>query len=209
MVADIPYSNVIDHKKDMYSSNEFDTYQYVNNLRSQIYKRKSIPRDCFRDRSTIIKSSWENNRKANYLRPKTEILKLNEELEFELTSETFELKKVILDSKYILDLGDNWDDEGSIGYSSVSLKSSIKFLLDFNIWIKKLYDAKLYLPSINHGPKGSIDLIWMEDDFRLFINIDYFNNKGNFYSDSLNQYCEGEFPLNNIKFNLLPLPIKY
>jgi hypothetical protein len=168
---------------------------------------------------SIKTTEWENVSQAQWNKrrfksPKVDVkhisFKLGEASEIKIPIAIKELEEVFLKAKYILDLHDDWDDEGAFGYTIDSWKSGAEFLINFNKWLKDIFGGNLYLPKMYHGPKGTIDIIWQEKDFRLFINIDGLNNKGNFYSDTPNkQYTEGGFSLDNVAFNLFPLPFKY
>jgi len=119
------------------------------------------------------------------------------------------LKPVLEKAKYILELSDNWDDEGAQGYTKQSLDAASDFLLNYYNWLNSKHTGEFYLPNMFHGPNGTIDLDWREDEIRLLINIDLNKNTGSFYADTPNnQSTEGTFKLNNINFNLIPTPVK-
>jgi hypothetical protein len=121
------------------------------------------------------------------------------------------LENQIKESMYILDLQDNWDGENSKSYNIESWLAGVQFTIDFYLWLTKIYNGKFYVPKIYHGPNGSIDIMWRENDFRLFINIDAPKNSGSYYSDkSTAQFSEGQFPsLKNIDFHLVIPPILF
>jgi len=121
------------------------------------------------------------------------------------------LENQIKESMYILDLKDNWDGENSKAYNFENWLAGVQFTIDFYLWLTKIYNGKFYIPKIYHGPNGSIDIMWRENDFRLFINIDALNDSGSYYSDkSTAQFSEGQFPsLKNIDFHLVIPPILF
>ena len=97
------------------------------------------------------------------------------------------LKKSINHSKGLLDLTNDWDGEGSVGYSESTLNKAIKFLeenarnyfLDSGVWVTA--------PDICPGPNGSIDLLWKLQDRELLINIPIEENGlAQYYGDDLN-----------------------
>ncbi|ESU22911.1 hypothetical protein FSS13T_25240 [Flavobacterium saliperosum S13] len=160
---------------------------------------------------------WQTIKKATWIKPQLEThthqditLAVNSTISLKIPFANKELESVFLEGKYILELKDDWDDEGAIGYTEQSWKSAADFIVNYNKWLRGIFSGSLHLPKMHHGPKGTIDVVWNEDNFRLFVNIDYYNNKGTFYSDTpKKQYSEGEFLLDDFKFQMLPLPFKY
>lgn len=73
-------------------------------------------------------------------------------------------------SRSILALEDDWDGNGSERYDESTWKLATGFLAAqaAYVWSAKV---KLRTPDIAPGPKGSIDLVWQEEDFRLLINV--------------------------------------
>jgi hypothetical protein len=162
-------------------------------------------------------SDWQEIKKATWIKPELEVhtnqyntLFINDDISLKIPITNKELESVLLEGTYILELKDDWDDEGSVGYTLESWKAGAYFIINFNKWIKGIFSGSLHLPKMHHGPKGTIDIAWHEDNFRLFVNIDFDNNKGTFYSDTpKKQFSEGEFVLNDFKFHFLPIPFKY
>ncbi len=72
---------------------------------------------------------------------------------FKLREELFFLKSSIIESLYILDLKDNWDSEGSIGYLQSTWEYSISFLIYLYEKILNDYRITLNAPLIFHGKK--------------------------------------------------------
>jgi len=131
---------------------------------------------------------------------------------FSLSSKLLYLTHALKKSQYILDLKDNWDDEGSVGYNLQVWEVSLKFVINYAEWLYKNFNVEMYIPKIYHGPNGSIDIIWEEESFRLFININANFKSANFFSDlnrQFNQVTEGCFQLENFNYQLLPLPFKF
>jgi len=116
----------------------------------------------------------------------------------------------ISNSEYIFKLGDNWDDNNSIGYTYENWLVAIGFLKNFFKWMSENLKNEIHIPKIYHGPNGSIDIIWEQMDTKIYINIDNNNNLGTFYSYyNDKQKSSGEFELNDFDFKILPLPIKF
>ncbi len=114
------------------------------------------------------------------------------------------LKNAIEKSKYILELEDDWDDEGSLAYEKVTWLRAINFLLDY---ANAYYDQikLITTPKIYHGPDGSIDILWENENISLLINIPEDEEKANFYGKNIKgQEIEGVFLPEDFEINLLP-----
>jgi len=116
------------------------------------------------------------------------------------------LASSISKSRFILSLLDNWDDEGSKKYAEATLFASCKFIIDFANNIYKNFSLQIDIPRIFPGPKGSIDIIWEFEKYRLVINVDANGEDATFYGDSQDQISEGQFKLANFYSHLLPIP---
>lgn len=204
MTTDVPVEKVFiyeNFKTNQEASNSYSQYSFKSTLRNK----------------TSSLSDWQAIKKSTWIKPELEVqttqyhsLIINDNITLKIPTTNKELESILIEGKYILDLKDNWDDEGSVGYTIESWRAAAHFIINFNRWIKGIFSGSLHLPKMHHGPKGTIDVIWHEDNFRLFVNIDIINNKGTFYSDTpKKQFSEGEFLLNDFKFQLLPIPFKY
>jgi hypothetical protein len=117
-----------------------------------------------------------------------------------------ELNKEIEKSKYILDLKDNWYDEGSVGYDKITWEKSIEFVINYANWISENFSKIINTPKIYHGPKGGIDILWERENYKMLVHIDKEGVNGLFYADNNDgQISEGQFHVQNTNFNLLPL----
>jgi hypothetical protein len=180
---------------------------------------RNIPRNTKRivyKNDDLIIDDWDNVARVNWKRTSlkksftrtSEKLQINSKITLDIPTNISLIKNVFLDAVYILKLEDDWDDEGGSVYDESFWEMSAVFLINYFKWIRNIYEGNLYYPKMYHGPNGTFDFVWNESNFRLFINIDYSKNKGSFYTDSKeNQYSEGEFTLNKVKYNLLPFPI--
>jgi|WetSurMetagenome_2_1015567.scaffolds.fasta_scaffold60919_3 hypothetical protein len=127
---------------------------------------------------------------------------------FYIRQELYVLRDAIQNSKYIFELKDDWDDEGTIGYSKDTWEKAIKFLIKFAERILDNYKRVIYIPNIFHGKNGGIDILWEENDFRMLIRIDGNVEKATFYADDFKQQSsEGEFNIDSFSLFMLPLPI--
>lgn len=120
-----------------------------------------------------------------YAKVKSLYKEVSRQKEIDVASLPFALKKAINESYCLLELTDDWDGEGSLGYSKTTLTKAIKFLkenaknyfLNSGIWVTA--------PDICPGPDGSIDLLWKLDDRELLINIPLNeNNLAGYYGDN-------------------------
>jgi len=76
----------------------------------------------------------------------------------------------------IAELEDDWDGEGSPGYSSATLNRALEFLMR-NIGVLAPP------PQINPGDKGSIDLYWEDESRHLLINFPPGNEEPSYYGE--------------------------
>ena len=113
---------------------------------------------------------------------KTETFHKQKDLSNELSSE---LKKAIEISKQILEYEDDWDGEGSLGYSKLTLDKAEKFLTENALTFWKNNTVWVSAPDFCPGPNGSIDLLWKLEDRELLINIPVNeNNLVGYYGDN-------------------------
>jgi len=101
------------------------------------------------------------------------------------------LIKAVKSSFYILDLEDDFDDEGSLKYEYEIFRKAITFLVELNREVNSIHDLAIYAPEIYHGPSGSIDLNWEENGLRCLINI---NIEGYSYYGKLSSGLKVEPP---------------
>ena len=74
-------------------------------------------------------------------------------------------------SKYILDLKEDWDGEGSKGYKGSTWERAVRFVLEYFLWSMNEFGRTIEPPKIYHGPDGSIDILWKYPKYRILINI--------------------------------------
>ncbi len=135
-------------------------------------------------------------------------IRIDDELFFLIPDRLSNLYEAILKSKYILDLQDDWDENGGIAYDKTTWMRSIGFLINYAEWMLNNFNKIIITPKIYHGPNGGIDMLWENKSNRVLINIEKGAVNGLFYADNLrNQVSEGQFELENVDFILLPLPI--
>jgi hypothetical protein len=70
-----------------------------------------------------------------------------------------------------LSLKDNWDEEGSVGYSEHTWIRATDFVRNLAISYWNVHHSLLIPPRIIPGPEGSIDIHWRASGRELLINI--------------------------------------
>ncbi|MBI2819318.1 MAG: hypothetical protein HYX73_04995 [Acidobacteria bacterium] len=95
------------------------------------------------------------------------------------------LKAEIEQAKQILELEDDWDGEGSPGYSADTFNRAISFLTMEAEGLWESWGIRLPVPRIGPGPEGSIDLHWKQPSWELLVNIPAdANEMATFYGDN-------------------------
>jgi hypothetical protein len=97
----------------------------------------------------------------------------------------------ISNAQSILNLAENWDDEGALKVSKNVHSSAILFLKKYALFLLNDLKTVISAPDINPVKDGSIDLEWHTPNARMLINV---NNSGKigYYGDNFND-------LNSIK----------
>lgn len=123
---------------------------------------------------------------------------------FAFPNEFKELCKEIEDSKYILELSDNWDGEGAKAYLKETWYKMIEFLRSQAIDIFNDFNQIIRIPKISHGPEGSIDLYWDDEDCDLLLNIPEDDTPASFFGeDKHKNTIRGLINLDNPQKNIL------
>jgi len=95
-----------------------------------------------------------------------------------------ELGEAIQRSKVILELQEDWDEEGSPSYSESTWNRAAEFLFQNTSRIWRSHRLSLEIPKILQGPDGSIDLLWRTAKRDLLINLPANPAElGSFYGD--------------------------
>jgi hypothetical protein len=81
------------------------------------------------------------------------------------------LAEEVVRSREILDLPDNFDDEGSPGYEDATWLRAVGFLLSNAMQLWNDRGMVTPVPDIGPGPYGSIDLDWRIPRRQLLLNI--------------------------------------
>jgi hypothetical protein len=81
------------------------------------------------------------------------------------------IAKAIQSSRSILDLEDDWDEEGSPGYKESTWVRATQFVKNTSLSFRQDTGFWVDPPRILPGPKGSIDIHWKTSKRELLINI--------------------------------------
>lgn len=112
-------------------------------------------------------------------------------IEFANMETIVEIKK----SASILEKKDNWDGEGSKGYTKTTLVNAINFLVRYTKWVWEEKTYAIPSPKILPGNDGGIYLYWKKPNYDLLITIPEAPNKtALFYGDDKSEELyEGKF----------------
>ena len=126
---------------------------------------------------------WLQGGTEKVLHP-AESVESSDPMALDLPSELQAIAREIEASRSILDLPDNWDDQGSAGYTEAVWMRATDFLMRHAKWLYERHCLSVEAPDIGPGPEGSIDLHWRTDEYELLINIPASPQKpAGFYGD--------------------------
>lgn len=81
------------------------------------------------------------------------------------------LRAAIDRSRAVLELPDDFDDEGSPAYTEEVWRRAVTFLEQNAEWVRSCFDRLIEAPEILPGPEGSIDIHWDYPSYELLVNI--------------------------------------
>lgn len=85
-------------------------------------------------------------------------------------SDLLAFEAVIEDSRWILALDDNWDEEGAGTYDVRTWEEATSLLRTYALAARSRHKT-IPVPVIGPGPDGSIDLHWTSGKFVLLLNV--------------------------------------
>jgi len=178
-----------DYTKDSIESKESNIWGFISKPDKYLWKSEREDDKS----SALIKTASGPKQQGN-------IVKIDDEIILEIPIKFDELFQSIEKSKYILELEDDWDDEGSPAYDKATWIRAIEFLYNYT---KKIYDETGKIidpPKISQGPEGSIDILWKTESYRLLINIPQDPKKpASYYGDDYtDEHVKGAHNTNNI-----------
>ncbi len=123
----------------------------------------------------------------------------------EQSNELAHVQDAIESSRYILELKDDWDEDGSARYTEAVWDRAVQFLLKYANSILETQHVRIDAPQILPGPNGSIDLHWKNSDYELLINIPADPSKpAGFYGDDYeSSSIKGTFDPSKYNYGLL------
>ncbi len=123
----------------------------------------------------------------------------------QLPPEMMGIAAAIEKSRYILGLEKDFDGAGSEGYAPETWLKAVRFVAEYANWLFDLFGKTMAVPKIYHGPAGSVDVFWENEQFNLLINIPPGSAAATFYGDNYGaQTTEGRFDPANFREALLP-----
>lgn len=88
-----------------------------------------------------------------------------------ISSQNDALAREVERSRSILDLGDDWDGEGSVGYLEETWLRAVEFLRCGAQALVESLRIELPPPRIAPGPEGGIDLHWEWTGRELLVSV--------------------------------------
>lgn len=194
MAIDCPTYNY----ENIYIDKECQYVDFINNKKDKKTKLDSF--NIFEVKYSDIEPhiSFEVKKKTLQYKYDECFLEINTELSY--------LEKSFIDSEYIIQLEDNWDDEGASKYDLQTWYKSLNFVNNYANTLFLDFNKKIIPPKIYHGPSGSIDILFETENYTLLINIlkkgiyaEYFGK------DKLNNTTKGTITVDKMNKSLIPL----
>ncbi|KAA6347333.1 hypothetical protein EZS27_005192 [termite gut metagenome] len=127
---------------------------------------------------------------------------------FSIPTELRNLIAVLKKAETILELKDNWDEEGNEHISPATFSATVHFLITYAKNIFYHSGDCIDIPSIYPSSNGSIDIDWETETYGLIINIAKDGAEASYYGDNKSsQMTEGVFNPHEFNINLLPKAI--
>jgi len=82
-----------------------------------------------------------------------------------------DIRYAIQSARELTELGENWDGEGSQGYSLSTWKRVKRFVLTQASLSESFLRSPLPVPTINPADQGSLDVSWQLSDRQLLVNF--------------------------------------
>ena len=121
-------------------------------------------------RPDFARGSLENARESRRLQPLRQTAFTLQAIPVS-DSISVRIAEVLESSREILELKDDWDEEGSPGYKESTWNRAAQFIKDTSLSFHR--DAGFWVdpPRVLPGPEGSIDIHWRTSKRELLINI--------------------------------------
>lgn len=105
-----------------------------------------------------------------------------------------EIERAIDSSRRILELKDDWDEEGSPGYLQETWDKATRFIRE-SVSSFHTVAHGLPAPRILPGPDGTIDIHWKTAERELLINIPVEDEPAEYYGDGPRESVKGKLDL--------------
>ncbi|MEM5563891.1 hypothetical protein WNY78_02185 [Psychroserpens sp. AS72] len=160
-----------------YSKNKPQSTEWNISESSGLFQSYTLPKKAIRKVSSNVASAGKVYKltlddiaeKALWINPNYDITLGNETLE--LKRNLSNIYEAIVNSQDILELYDDWDDEGAIGHNQSVYNRAIKILINYSNTLLNDYKTVITEPEISLGKDGSIDLEWRDSQHILLLNI--------------------------------------
>jgi bifunctional DNA-binding transcriptional regulator/antitoxin component of YhaV-PrlF toxin-antitoxin module len=94
------------------------------------------------------------------------------------------IQEVIDSSRWILQLEEDWDENGSGQYAQATYERACNFLAELAEVSARRFGQDLPTPKILPGPDGTIDIHWKMPQFELLVNVSHDSARPvSFYGD--------------------------
>jgi hypothetical protein len=101
--------------------------------------------------------------------------------------ENFNLfEKTVSEARYILNLPDDWDENGALRISEIVWNRAINFARHVTLWSCKYKRLSIGNVAISPIHSGGIDLYWQNDFCDLLINIPATGKLGTYHGENRN-----------------------
>ncbi len=120
-------------------------------------------------------------------------------------SEESSIEQAIEASRHLMQLEQDWDGEGSPGYTEETWKRATEFIQRYSGSLLVEHGFQIAVPEILPGPGGSIDVHWEKDAFELLVNIPAdAGERAEFYGDDYGSiYIKGNLDLSKLNKGLV------
>lgn len=90
---------------------------------------------------------------------------------YKIPSELQGIASFIHSSRAILELEEDWNDDGALRIDKQTWITACKAIVEYSKAVWECHSVVIPLPEMNPCPDGSIDLVWRKPNVRLLINI--------------------------------------
>jgi|GEM_PF-6808455 len=115
-----------------------------------------------------------------------------------------DIEREIKDASFVLAIEPEDDDVDFVPYTPETLKRAADFLRRLAIHAHSCNFVGIGVPQIGPGPRGSIDLMWMDDHKRLLVNFPSDKSaRASFYGKKANGELSARFEQTDSKPELI------